>query len=174
MLNHGKRQIVKTLKDGVKMKIEVNEFLPGRFYLSVNGIVIGEHIYGKDEKYKHPERWAKTQLKKRNEVIDRNIRRLKREIDELQEEKRILNGEIKVKEIKNTEDEDKYIFQGEQVSINFNRDTGGRQYAIEYLNESILGEGFLIAAFPTMDMALNFINDNGLIFKEENFHDAKN
>lgn len=78
------------------MKIEVKKVFPDRkddHYqeLYVNGIKVGEYIYGDDKKYLNPKKWAEEQLKKRNKVIDRNIKRLKTELDKWLKEKKILN-----------------------------------------------------------------------------------
>lgn len=77
------------------MKIELKQAIPAQApsytELYVNGILLGEYIHGKDKKYLNPEKWAKEQITKRNKVIDRNIERLKRELELLEEEKRIIN-----------------------------------------------------------------------------------
>lgn len=77
------------------MKIELKQAIPSQApsytYLYVNGIKLGEYICGENKKYLNPEKWAKEQLKKRNIVLDRNIARLERELEELKEEKNILS-----------------------------------------------------------------------------------
>ncbi len=77
------------------MKIELRQSNPNRspIYteLYVNGIKLGEYLGGKDKKYLNPEKWAKEQIKKRNKVINRNIKRLKNELRRWEEEKRIIN-----------------------------------------------------------------------------------
>ena len=77
------------------MKIELKQDVPSQApeytSLYVNGIKLGEYICGKDKKYLNPERWAKEMLKKRNIVIDRNIRRLKAELSVWENERAAIN-----------------------------------------------------------------------------------
>lgn len=78
------------------MKIELKQELPNQApsytSLYVNGVKLGEYIYGNDKKYLNPEKWAAEQIKKRNVVLDRNIKRLKEELVAFEEEKRIINS----------------------------------------------------------------------------------
>ena len=78
------------------MKIELKQEVPRQapFYTSlyVNGIKVGEYIYGKDKKYLNPEKWARQCVRKRLKVITRNIDRLEGELKELKKEKDILMG----------------------------------------------------------------------------------
>ena len=62
-----------------------------RFDLYVNGYKLGEYIHGKQKFYEKPESWAAKQIKKRNIVIDRNIRRLNTELVKWTTEKRAIN-----------------------------------------------------------------------------------
>ncbi len=76
------------------MKIEIKKDVPSQYpsyqSLYVNGIKIGEYICGESKEYLNPEKWAKKQIKKRNIVIDRNIKRLKDELKKWEKEKEIL------------------------------------------------------------------------------------
>lgn len=78
------------------MKIELKQRIPKQAPdytdLLVNGIKIGEYICGKDKKYLNPEKWAKQMIKNRNVVIDRNIARLKKELENWETEKEIINS----------------------------------------------------------------------------------
>ena len=77
------------------MKIEIKQNVPSQYpsyqSLYVNGIELGEYICGENKKYLNPEKWAKEQVKKRNIVLDRNILRLEKELQQLKEEKRTIN-----------------------------------------------------------------------------------
>lgn len=54
--------------------------------LIVNGYVLGSYYGGKDKKYLNKEKWAKEQIKKRIPVLERNIKRLKSELLEFEDE----------------------------------------------------------------------------------------
>jgi len=77
------------------MKIELRQDVPSQApeytSLLVNGIKIGQYVCGEDKKYLNPEKWAKEQLKKRNIVIDRNIKRLEEELKIWKKEKEDIN-----------------------------------------------------------------------------------
>ena len=75
----------------IEIKYPIPKQAPSYAQLYVNGIQLGEWICGNDKKYLNPEKWAKQQLKKRNVVINRNIKRLKLELDRWEKEKHILN-----------------------------------------------------------------------------------
>ena len=79
-----------------KTKIELKQSVPGQApsytELYVNGIKLGEYINGKNKKYLNPEKWAKEQIKKRNIVIERNIKRLENELKKWNKEKEIINS----------------------------------------------------------------------------------
>ena len=62
------------------------------WYLRCNGYVLGVWFGGKEKKYLDPEKWAKEQIKKRNPIIDRNIKRLEQELDKLKKEKFAINS----------------------------------------------------------------------------------
>ena len=72
------------------MKIKVEKIFEGRYRLLVNGYVLGEYFGGKSEIYKYPEKWAENQVSKRLAVINRNIARLEKELEEWKEEEESL------------------------------------------------------------------------------------
>ena len=78
------------------MKVELRARVPSQApeytQLIVNGIVLGEYIFGKDKKYLNPKKWAKEAIVKRNKVIDRNIKRLQQELTNWKREKEIINA----------------------------------------------------------------------------------
>ncbi len=59
--------------------------------LIVNGYTIGTYYGGKQKKYLNKYKWAEEQTNKRNPVLDRNILRLKKELELLEAEKRAIN-----------------------------------------------------------------------------------
>lgn len=67
--------------------IEVKEYYPRRWWLKVNGVKVGEYIYGEDKKYLNPEKWAKEQVPKRLKVVQRNIDRLQKELGQWLDER---------------------------------------------------------------------------------------
>lgn len=77
------------------MNIEIKPSVPSQnpLYteLYVNGIKLGEYLGGKNKLYLYPEKWAKQQIKKRNKVIDRNIKRLEKELDQWNKERNMIN-----------------------------------------------------------------------------------
>lgn len=78
------------------MKVEIKYPIPAQApqyaKLYVNGICLGQWIYGDDKKYENPEKWAREQVKKRNVVLDRNIARLEKELAAFKKEKEIINS----------------------------------------------------------------------------------
>lgn len=77
------------------MKIELRQNVPSQApsytSLIVNGVELGEYIFGAEKKYLNPEKWAKEQIKKRNVVIDRNILRLESELATWKKERDAIN-----------------------------------------------------------------------------------
>lgn len=61
-------------------------------HLVVNGYTLGTYYGGSVKSYLNPEKWAKQQLKKRNPVINRNIKRLKEELAQWEKEKLEINN----------------------------------------------------------------------------------
>lgn len=62
------------------MKPDVKEYYPERYHLIVNGIIVGDYIYGEKQWFKYPDEWAKRQVPKRIKVLERNMERLKSEL----------------------------------------------------------------------------------------------
>lgn len=78
---------LKTIESNNEYKVEVNEYYKWRYHLIVNWYIIWDYICGKNKKYLNPDKWAKEMTKKRNIVIDRNIKRLEIELNDLNNEK---------------------------------------------------------------------------------------
>jgi uncharacterized protein (DUF2132 family) len=76
------------------MKIEIKYPIPNQrpYYaeLYVNGYKLGEYLGGAKKPYLNKEKWAREQIKKRNIVIERNIKRLKEELKNWEKEKEAL------------------------------------------------------------------------------------
>jgi hypothetical protein len=68
------------------MKVELRQAVPSQApqytELWVNGYMLGEYINGKDKKYLNPQKWAKEMVKKRVKVLERNIARLEKELED--------------------------------------------------------------------------------------------
>jgi len=54
--------------------------------LVVNGYVLGTYWYGKEKFYEDKYKWAEKQIKKRKPVLERNIKRLRAELIDLEDE----------------------------------------------------------------------------------------
>lgn len=59
--------------------------------LIVNGFVLGTYYGGAKKSYLEPEKWAKEMIKKRIPVIQRNIARLKKELEQWEIEKKAIS-----------------------------------------------------------------------------------
>ena len=75
----------------VEVKYPLPRQAPSYATLYVNGIALGRYLGGEDKKYLNPEKWADEQIAKRTKVIDRNIARLEKELQELRKEKEVIN-----------------------------------------------------------------------------------
>lgn len=82
-----------TTREGMEIEIRypIEKQKPQYAQLWVNGVRLGEWIYGKVKKYESPEKWASEAVAKRNIVLDRNIKRLERELAAFKREKEIIN-----------------------------------------------------------------------------------
>jgi hypothetical protein len=61
-------------------------------HLVVNGYTLGTYYGGSVKSYLNPEKWAKKQLKVRDVVIDRNIKRLEEELLKWKKEKKEIHN----------------------------------------------------------------------------------
>jgi len=79
--------------DKIIGSVKIHEYEWRRF-LYVNGVLLGTYLWhGENKKYENPVKWAKEQILKRNIVIERNITRIKKELEKWEQEYLIINNQ---------------------------------------------------------------------------------